>query len=49
MEASKLSDTKVKTMFIRMLEEFSEHISSIKKDMETIKRNYSEMKATQPK
>ena len=44
MEACNLSDTEFKTMFIRMLTELSANFNNIKKDMEIIKKNQSEMK-----
>ena len=46
MEASKLPGTEFKTMVIRMLKELSENFNSMKKDIETIKKNQSEMKDT---
>ena len=49
MEASKLTDTEFKTTVIRMLKEPSENFNSIKKAMETIKKNQSEVKAAQLK
>ena len=43
METSNLLDAEFKTLVIRMLNELSENFNSIKKDMETIKNNQSEM------
>ena len=45
-EASKLPDTEFKAMVIRMLKELSENFHSMKPDIETIKRNESQMKTT---
>ena len=45
MEASKLPDTELKTMAIRMLKELSDDTDSIK-DMESVKEIQSEMKGT---
>ena len=47
MEASRLPDTEFKTMVIRILRELSETFNSIKKDIQTIKMNQSEMKDIQ--
>ena len=51
LETSSLPDAEFKTWFIRMLnelkgriDELSENFKSMKKDMETIKNNQSEMK-----
>ena len=46
MEISNLREAEFKTLLIRMLKELSENFNSIKKDMETIKKNQSEMKNT---
>ena len=46
MEASKLLDAEFKTLVIRMLSELSENFNSIKKGMEIIQKNDSEMKDT---
>lgn len=46
MEVSKLPETQFKTMVIRMLRKLSENFSSMENDIETIKRNQSEMKNT---
>lgn len=50
MDASNLPDTKFTTLIIRMLKEFSKNfnqeIISIKRDIEIIKNNHSELKAT---
>ena len=39
MEASNLSDIEFKVMIIRMLKELSEFYNSMKKDIETMKKN----------
>ena len=44
MEASTLLDIEFKIMVIRMLKKLSENYNSIKKDIETIKKNQSEVK-----
>ena len=46
MEASKRPDTEFKTVVIRirMLKELSEIFNSMRKDMEAVKKNQSEMK-----
>ena len=49
MEASKLPNTEFKIMVTRMLKELSENLNSMKKDIETIKKNQSEVKDTQLK
>ena len=46
METNKLPDTDFKTMVIKMLKEHSENFNNMEKDIETIKRNQSEMKDT---
>ena len=46
METSKLLDAAFKTLVIRILSELSENFNSIKKGMETIRKNQSEMKDT---
>ena len=46
MEASKIPDTEFKTIVIKVLKELSENFNSIKKDMEIIKKNQSEIKDT---
>ena len=46
MEASKIPDTEFKTRVIKVLKELSENFNSIKKDMEIIKKNQSEIKDT---
>ena len=49
MEASKLPNTEFKIMVTRMLKELSENLNSMKKYIETIKKNQSEVKDTQLK
>ena len=39
MEASKLPDTELKTMVIRMLKELSENFNSMENEMKPIKKN----------
>ena len=46
METSNLLDGEFKTLVIRMLSELSENFNSIKKGMEIIQKNDSEMKDT---
>ena len=46
METSKPLDAELQTLVIKMLSELSENFNSIKKSMETIKKNQSEMKDT---
>ena len=46
MEASKIPDTEFKTIVIKVLKELSENFNSMKKDMEIIKKNQSEIKDT---
>ena len=46
MEASKIPDTEFKTIVIKVLKELSENFNSIKKEMEIIKKNQSEIKDT---
>ena len=38
MEASNLPDTEFKNILIRLLKEFSENFNSMKKDIETLKK-----------
>ena len=45
-ETSNLLDEEFKTMIIRMLSEFNENFNNIKKGIETIKKNQSEVKDT---
>ena len=44
MEASKLPNTEPKTLIIRMFKELSENFDSMKKDIETIKKNQLDIK-----
>ena len=46
METSKPLDAELQTLVIKMLSELSENFNSIKRGMETIKKNQSEMKDT---
>ena len=46
METSNLLQAEFKTLVIRMLSELSENFNRIKKGMETIEKNQSEMKDT---
>ena len=43
MEANNFPDLKFKKMVIRMLKELNENYNSMKKEIETIKKNQSEM------
>ena len=43
MQTSNLRDAEFKTLVIRMLDELSENVNSIKKDMETMEKNLSEI------
>ena len=43
METSNLLNSEFKTLVIRMLDELSENVNSIKKDMETMEKNLSEI------
>ena len=45
-ETSNLLDEEFKTMIIRMLSEFNENFNNIKKGIETIEKNQSEVKDT---
>lgn len=44
METSNLLDAELKTLVLRVLNELTEICNSIKKDMETVKKNQSHMK-----